>query len=142
MQQYVVPQYIDVEDKIIGPITIRQFIIILFAILADFLFYKLLLFVYFIIVFLIWTGFWVVVAFTKINGQSFHYFLLNVANTFKKPTLRIWQPYISSDDLKLSAKGESPKVISVVINKERPTQSKLSELSLLINTGGIYKPEI
>ncbi|KKS92044.1 MAG: hypothetical protein UV69_C0039G0006, partial [Parcubacteria group bacterium GW2011_GWE2_43_12] len=29
MQQFVVPQFIDVEDKIIGPITVRQFIIIM-----------------------------------------------------------------------------------------------------------------
>ena len=142
MQQYVVPQYIDVEDKIIGPITIRQFIIILFAILVDFLFYKLLLFIYFIIAFIIWTGFWVVVAFTKINGQSFHYFLLNVINTFKKPTLRVWQPFVSSEDMKSSIKGELPKVSVVKVNKERPTQSRLSELSLLVNTGGVYKPEI
>ena len=27
MQQFVVPQFIDVEDKIIGSITVRQFII-------------------------------------------------------------------------------------------------------------------
>jgi hypothetical protein len=26
MQQFVVPQFIDVEDKIIGPISVRQFL--------------------------------------------------------------------------------------------------------------------
>ena len=29
MQQFTVPQFIDVEDKIIGPITTRQFVIML-----------------------------------------------------------------------------------------------------------------
>ena len=29
MQQFVVPQFIDVEDKVIGPVTVRQFLILL-----------------------------------------------------------------------------------------------------------------
>ncbi len=29
MRQFTVPQFIDVEDKIIGPLTVRQFLIML-----------------------------------------------------------------------------------------------------------------
>ena len=42
MQQFTVPQFIDVEPKIIGPITTRQFLIFLGAALLIFLFYKML----------------------------------------------------------------------------------------------------
>ncbi len=37
MQQFVVPQFIEVEDKIFGPITIRQFLILLGAFVLIFL---------------------------------------------------------------------------------------------------------
>ena len=49
MNQFVVPQFIDVEDKIIGPITTRQFIIMLAAILMDFVAFKLLTFIFFLV---------------------------------------------------------------------------------------------
>ena len=33
MDQFVVPQFIDAEDKIFGPLTARQFIIVMFMML-------------------------------------------------------------------------------------------------------------
>ena len=141
MEQFVVPQYIDVEDKIIGPITTRQFVIMLIALFADFIFYKLLTFWFFLLALMAFTDFAVILAFAKINGQGFHYFLLNVFQTFRRPRLRVWQHYISPDDLKLAAQGPPKPEPKVEINKERPTASRLSELTLLINTGGVYKPE-
>ena len=42
MDRYNVPQFIDVEAKIIGPITARQFIIMLVACGLTFIWYKTL----------------------------------------------------------------------------------------------------
>lgn len=141
MQQFVVPQFIDVEDKIIGPVTTRQFIIILGAIFIDFIAYKLLTFIFFVLFALIVTGFAIILAFAKVNGQTFHYFLLNLFQTFRRPRLRVWDNWISGTELKIFSQS-APKVQpKVEINKERPTASRLSDLSLLVNTGGVYKPE-
>ena len=41
MDQFVVPQFIDVEDKIFGPVTTRQFVILLVAGLVLFVASKL-----------------------------------------------------------------------------------------------------
>ncbi len=41
MAQYVVPQFITVEDKILGPITVRQFLILLVDTGLMFIFYKI-----------------------------------------------------------------------------------------------------
>jgi len=41
MDQFVVPQFIDVEDKIFGPVTTRQFVILLIAGLIIFIAFKL-----------------------------------------------------------------------------------------------------
>lgn len=41
MQQFTVPQFIDVESKIIGPLTTRQFIILLVAAIISGIAYKI-----------------------------------------------------------------------------------------------------
>ena len=50
MQQFTVPQFIDVEDKILGPISVRQFLIMLGGGLFAFVAYKVADFALFIVV--------------------------------------------------------------------------------------------
>ena len=91
MQQFVVPQFIDVEDKVIGPITVRQFIILLAGGGLCFIAYTLsdfALFIFWFVVIAILTFF---VAFVKVNGRPIHYFLLNIIQTSRRPRLRVWQ---------------------------------------------------
>jgi len=90
MQQFTVPQFIDVEDKIIGPITARQFVIFLAAAIVIAISYKIFDFTLFItfsiIVFLIAVLF----GFVKINGRPFHFFVLNIVQTVRRPGIRVW----------------------------------------------------
>lgn len=142
MNQFVVPQFIDVEDKIIGPITTRQFILLCVAGLLSMVSYKLADFVLFIaesIFYFIILGF---IAFFKINGRPFHYFLLNLIQTFKRPRLKVWQKEL--DNLTLRQSLVNKKDTSVVIissSKKRVGLSRLSELSLVVDTGGVYQEE-
>ena len=78
MDQFVVPQFIDVEDKIFGPVTTRQFLILLVAGLMLFTAFKLADTTLFIFLLAVVGGFALILAFVKINGQTFHYFLLNL----------------------------------------------------------------
>ena len=84
MEQFVVPQFIDVEDKIIGPVTTRQFVILLTAALIIFVAYKLADTALFIFLLCLVGGFALILAFVKINGQPFHYFLLNHLFQYQK----------------------------------------------------------
>lgn len=139
--QFVVPQFIDAEDKIFGPITARQFIILMIAGLIDFGLFKLLTFVQFLLIgipIIIIAG---IFAFTKINGQSFHYFILNIIQTFKKPKLRVWDKRYSDSELKVFMKQTPPEPPKVSVRKTPVSVSRLNELSLVVNTGGIYRPE-
>jgi hypothetical protein len=89
--QYPVPQFIDVESKIIGPISVRQFIMIVIALTLIFLFYKfadLGLFIFAALIILLVT---VVFAFVKVNGRPFHFFMLNLLQSVKTPHLRVWK---------------------------------------------------
>ncbi|MEK7102620.1 MAG: PrgI family protein, partial [Patescibacteria group bacterium] len=88
-QRYLVPQFIDAEDKILGPITVRQFLILVVAALFSFIIWKLAdVALAGILIFLL-VGLAVIFAFAKINGQVFHIFMLNFVRNKFRPGLRI-----------------------------------------------------
>lgn len=137
MQQFTVPQFIDVEDKIIGPITARQFVIFLVAaiiIAISYKFFDFTLFLTFgIIIFLIA----VVFGFIKINGRPFHFFLLNIIQTWRRPNTRIWNnrlaPVVDKEKI------PTLKFDSTKSSKEYYKKSRLAELSLVVDTEGEYR---
>lgn len=139
--QFVVPQFIDAEDKIFGPVTARQFIILMVGGLTCFALFKLLSFVTFLIVGIPIICLSGIVAFVKINGQAFHYFFLNLIQTFKKPKLRVWQKIYQDAELKELMSQKTPPLPTHVVRKEFTASSRLQELTLVVNTGGVYKPE-
>ncbi|MBI2636768.1 MAG: PrgI family protein [Parcubacteria group bacterium] len=142
MPQFVVPQFIDVEDKIIGPITTRQFIMGVVATLAVFLSYKLSDTALFVLEAILIVGAYVLVAFVKINGQPFYQFLLSVIRSLVRPMLRVWSKAGSRRE-RVSPRAEPPHaaVASRIVPKVRPRTRTLAELSLLVDTGGKYRPE-
>ncbi|MEI6596837.1 MAG: PrgI family protein [bacterium] len=141
MQQFVVPQFIDIEDKIIGPITTRQFVIMLVGFLIIAVFYKLFDFSLFatsgLLVLLI-TG---IFAFLKINGRPFHYFVLNLLQTFKRSRLRVWYNdyLLASVDYGTEESNFAPAAEAVL--DKHYTTSRLAELSLIVDTKGAYRGE-
>jgi len=141
MSQFVVPQFIEVEDKIIGPITTRQFIILLVDGLIIFLLFKILLFTYFVILSLILLAFGVVVAFLRINGQPFHFFLLNILQTSRRSKVRVWNKERTTAELQAYLHVATPPPLPSKIRKEPISQSRLNEIALIVDTGGVYTPE-
>lgn len=140
-ERFIVPQFIDAEDRIWGPITVRQFIIVLVGALFEFLSYKLADFSLFLLETIIIAVLVGLFAFYKVNGMPFHIFAVNfIETTFKKPRTRVWhKEYVKIQEFK--SKDED-KLKNEIIPKKAPVSSKkLSELSLIIDTGGIYKGE-
>jgi len=139
--KYVVPQFIDVEDKIVGPITTRQFVILLAMALMQFLAYKLFDFALFLVaaIALLMAG--GTLAFFRVNGQPFHFFLLNLVQTSRRPGLRVWDKSLNDSELNFIIRKPPPTPPKKRIYKEALGTSKLNELSLIVNTGGVYNPE-
>jgi len=142
MQQFTIPQFIDVEDKIIGPVTTRQFVIMLSGFLLIAICYKIFDFSLFLtvaITIFIISG---IFAFIKINGRPFHLFVLNITQTIKRPGLRVWNKSIllTEDSYK---QGESDIIEKSAVSppKMYPTTSRLAELSLIVDTQGVYQGE-
>jgi hypothetical protein len=142
MQMFTVPQFIDAEDKIIGAMTVRQFIIALAGMAVIGIGWKIfdfsLFIVWAIINFVVFGAF----AFIKINGRPFHYFALNLIQTTKKPRLRVWNHKNPLKDAMVADadRGEAVHTqVKVVPIKPRPAGSRLRELSLVVDTKGAYK---
>jgi len=140
MQQVVVPQFLDVEDKIIGPITVRQFIELVIGGLIEVIMYRLLDFPAFVVFGLILLAITVVVAFARINGQPFHLFLLNFIQTLKNPKLKVWRKAFDLQELK-DQMAKPVEIKKATIIKRPVTVSKISEIALLVDTGGVYQGE-
>ena len=136
MEQFLVPQFIDVEDKIIGPITTRQFVLMLVGALLIFITYQLLPFVYFVVAALFEVAVVAVLAFAKVNGRPIHFFLLNFTQTQKRPKLRIWNKEAYVRDVRV--KYEAIKEVPPPPTKAPINESRLTDLALLINSGGAY----
>lgn len=139
--QYMVPQFIDVEDKIFGPITTRQFIIILVGGVLEFVLFKLLRFWTFAFVGLLIFALTGTLAFIRVNGQPFHFFLLNLVQTFRRPRLKTWDKSLTDGEVREFVRQAPEKPPPSPPRKEAPTATKLQEVSLVVNTGGVYRPE-
>jgi len=137
MQQFTVPQFIDVEDKIIGPITARQFIIFLVAAILMAISYRLFDFTLFATVSTIVFLLAVLLGFVKINGRPFHLFLLNLIQTWRRPNIRVWNNRLARviDEEKIP----TLKFDSTKSSKEYYKKSRLAELSLVVDTEGEYR---
>ena len=139
--QFLVPQFLDVEDKIFGPITTRQFVILLVAALFLFIVFKLADTMLFIILLALIGSFSLVLAFVKINGQAFHYVLLNIFQNFKSPSRRIWRKDYTKAQLNQLRKGKKEEVLESSGPHKKISYNRIRDLSLVVNTGGYYKAE-
>lgn len=139
--RYLVPQFLEIEPRIIGPVTIRQFLILMYAAFVDFVVWKLLSDSYqntALGIMFVHTMILVILAFAKVNGQSFHYFILNLVRTLKKPRLRIWTKMKITSLYVPEAVEEKLKNAT----KPLPPKSHLSDLSLMVDTGGAYNIDV
>jgi len=137
MQQFTVPQFIDVENKIFGPITTRQFLIFLSAAIIIAISYKAFDFSLFLFVSIISFIIAVVFAFVKINGRPFHLFLLNLIQTIRRPSLRVWNNRLVINEM--TEKAPLIKAEEKTAPKEYYKESRLAEIALVVDTKGRYK---
>ena len=142
MKQFVVPQFISVESKILGPITVRQFVLLMIALLTSVVIYKFADFTLFAVLSAIVFGTAAVFAFVKVNGRPIHYFLLNLTQTVTTPNRRVWCKDFSITEIKNRIKAKKEQKDEIAISQPKNLErSKLSELALIVDTGGRYRGE-
>ncbi len=141
MQQFIVPQFIDIESKILGPITVRQFIISLIGGFFIVISYKLFDTGLFVLSFIFISAIVIVFGFIKVNGVRFHIFLGNFITSVIRPNIRVWRPGVYDQDDALSDINVFDKTesSSKPDSQKKLTKTRLQELALIVDTGGMYK---
>jgi hypothetical protein len=134
MLQYKVPQNVEVEDKIIGPLTAKQFIQAIIGCMVLYLLYALLPFSLFVIAGIPVALFFAALALYKVNDQPFEKFLISLINYIIRPNQRVWKKEIKMPDIKVvkTKKEEKEKPPE----KKEVTRSRLDELAYILDTRG------
>lgn len=128
MPQYQVPQFITVEDKVIGPFTIKQFLYVgsagllilgAYAILQSFLFWP---------VAIIFGGAGASFAFLTMNGQPLPIVFKNAVFYYLRPRLYTWK---KEGPTMLAQKTKKPETSMPTPIKGIPklSESKLTDLA-------------
>lgn len=132
--QFQVPQNIDMEDKIIGPLTLIQFLYLLVGGIVDYLLFLALgSSVIFWIIGLPIAIFALSLAFLKIQDQPLSHFVKAGLVYLSRPKIRLWsrkgfvQPIVKEKPNKVKIAPPPPP-------KRRPEKSELEKLAQLLDT--------
>ena len=122
--QFSVPQFIDVEGKIVGPLTIKQFVLVAVPALLTFVLFFVLHIAFWIPIAAILVGVGVSFAFIKVDSRPLYMIALYALKFFWQPKLYLWKPAVITE-----------KVIIPEIQKKRfelktliPDFSKVNKL--------------
>lgn len=136
--RFKVPQKIDMEDKVIGPLTMRQFVYLMVGGMIFYATIKTENFSYIIIIGTPCILLALCLAFIKIQDQPFSKFLLSLVFFIIKPRFRIWekdwQKEGAGTPIVQKVKKEEDKTSHKVVKKE-----ELRKLSIVLDTKGQEK---
>ncbi len=136
MGQYKVPQDVESEDKLIGPLSLRQFIYIIIALAWGGLMWRIFSWniIIMIIAILPVSGFFILLGVGRRQEQSFeNYFVALVRFTFV-PRIRVWDKDTSTE-MVVKAEEKKPEVIT----EKNVSRGSLERLALIMDTHGSQK---
>jgi len=136
MGQYKVPQDVEAEDKLIGPLSLRQFIYVVVAVLWAGLMYLLLnkVIVVMVIAILPVSGFFLLLGFGRRQEQSFDNYLAALVKFFVEPRIRVWDKDLSQNEL-VKKVEKAPEIIPT----KNVSRGSLSQLAMIMDTHGAQK---
>lgn len=138
-QAYKIPQNVDLEDKIFGPLTLKQFLIAMGAGTATFISFTLF---YTALPILFWattTVAWIVAVafiFVRPNDQPFSKFIFSFIWFATKPSRRAWKRIPSLGEVTFRDESDVPKVTKRKEPSESEVRSKLQHLAHVVDTRG------
>ena len=90
--QFQVPQFIETEDKVVGPFSLRQFAYVGAACLVSAIFYFMVATWLFVIVAIILVGGALALSFVHVEGRPLMSILISAIGFYWKPQTYVWQP--------------------------------------------------
>lgn len=109
MAQFEVPQFIDLESKVVGPLTLKQFgFIAVPALVCFFLFFILNTFLWILIVVILMSA-GMAFAFIKISGRPLYKLALLGTVYFWQPKLFLWRQPVVEEIIEIPERKEDVK---------------------------------
>jgi hypothetical protein len=121
--QFKVPQFIDVEDKLFGPFTFKEFAYLAGGAGLIYVFYQLLPLLIAIPLMIAAGGFAAALTFYKINGKPFIYYVQAGFNYGFKSKLYIWKQHLQKPKEEIKEVKEDTKGLPAM------TKSRLKDLA-------------
>ena len=143
--QFKVPQFLDIEDKIFGPFTFREFVYLAGGAGLCFILYKLLGLILGAIPILIIAGFSLALTFYKPNNKPFLNIIESSFKYFTKNKLYIWKKgksHASMDGVRHDfTKSDINKVQIIHSNNLQLNGSKLRDLAWSLDVLDLSKQQ-
>jgi len=139
MLQYNVPQFIDKQDRVIGPLTIKQFMfLVIGSVLAGLMWPLTPNLVVFLIVAAPIIVIAILFAFVKIRGQTFTTFVINVVIFFLQPQLFLWSrdPDSHSEIIVRKSIKKTSKKEATASQDKQFSQQRVEEIAWVLDTYG------
>jgi hypothetical protein len=136
MPQFQVPQFIEQEAKIVGPLSLRQFLYFAIAGGISFISFYIFNFFLWLIITVALLGAAVALAFVKIHGQSMATILGSAFSYLLKARIYTWQRSLPQKTLEISDLEELN-----LRRKNMSIQEKLKSVALDITAGKLFSPK-
>src|SRR5437762_2926744 len=126
--QFAVPQFTDVEDKLIGPLTLKQFLFLFGDGLVILFFYSLLKFSIFFFLFAVPVGLaGIGMTFATFNGRPLYGYLGSFVKFVSRPQARIFKREEPEIEVKQIEKAK-PQPVNAQKILDEPAESRLKKL--------------
>lgn len=134
--QYKVPQNIDLEDKIIGPLTMLQFIYLMVGGMIVYVAFETFEFGVFIIIAFPVALLAICLAFVKVQDQPFSKFLIAALFYLTRPKSRVWYKNPQAEKFKSELVNKKPtQKEKTEIAHKTVEKSELEKLAMILDTG-------
>jgi len=133
MSTFQIPQFIEQQAKIVGPLTLPQFLYIAAAGGIIFISFYVFAFFLWVLISATVTTIALALAFVKIDGEPLPRVVLSGLNYLLKPRIYTWQRVFPQKTLEVSDLEEVE-----LLRKNMSVQEKLKSIALNITTGKIF----
>ena len=138
--QFQVPQNIDLEDKIVGPLTLRNFLVLLFGGMFIYALFLLPIPRLASIIISIPVGIGLLaISFVKVQDQPFTKFFTSFVYYLLRPKKRIWNQEDPKPEVKIRGKSQEQKEEIVHPDKTSVSHQAIEKLAQIVDTKG-WKP--
>lgn len=114
--KYQTPQFIDIEDRLFGPLTVKQFVYLVGGAGLSFILYRFLPFLIAILVIAPVAALSLALAFWKINGKPFVFVLESAIRYYLSEKLYLWRKL-----------PNAPRASNAAKTADAPLMPKLTE---------------